>query len=318
MDNKKRTIILLSLLALISIALYVFWGLNPKILRYSFYIRVPRLIAIVIAGSAIALSSMLFQGVTQNRIITPSIMGLDALYGLVQTVVVFLFGSTSIVFTSKPVNFVVNCSLMLILAMILFKLVLKDGKNNIFFLLLVGTVIGTLFRSISSFMQVIIDPNEYDALYAKINASFNLINKDILLIVLAVVLIIFALVYEEISKIEVISLGRDTAINLGVNYDKFTKKMLTFVSILVSVATALVGPITFLGILVVNLTHELTKSYKYNLLIPVSILISIIALVGGQFILERLLNFGGTISIIINFVGGLYFIRLLLKEGKVW
>ena len=135
--------------------------------------------------------------------------------------------------------------------------------------------------------------------------------------VLAIVLIIFVLVYEEIKKLDVISLGRDTAVNLGVNYDKFTKKMLIFVAILVSVSTALVGPITFLGIMVINLTHELIKSYKHTELIPVSILISVISLVGGQFIVERLLNFNSTISIIINFVGGLYFIILLLREGKV-
>jgi len=317
MINKKRRISILAIVAVLFIVLYLVWGLTPKGYEYSLYLRVPRVIAIIVAGSAISLSCMLFQSVTQNRIITPSIMGLDALYSLTQTFVVFAFGSTSFIFLNKPVNFLITCSLMLLLSMILFKLVLNGKKNNIFFLLLIGTVTGTLFRTFSSFMQVIIDPNEYDALLTKIQASFNLVNTKILLLVLAIVLIIFVLVYEEIKKLDVISLGRDTAVNLGVNYDKFTKKMLIFVAILVSVSTALVGPITFLGIMVINLTHELIKSYKHTELIPVSILISVISLVGGQFIVERLLNFNSTISIIINFVGGLYFIILLLREGKV-
>lgn len=317
MINKKRRIGILAVVAVLFIVLYLVWGLTPTGYEYSLYLRVPRVIAIIVAGSAISLSCMLFQSVTQNRIITPSIMGLDALYSLTQTFVVFAFGSTSFIFLNKPVNFLITCSLMLLLSMILFKLVLNGKKNNIFFLLLIGTVTGTLFRTFSSFMQVIIDPNEYDALLTKIQASFNLVNTKILLLVLAIVLIIFVLVYEEIKKLDVISLGRDTAVNLGVDYDKFTKKMLIFVAILVSVSTALVGPITFLGIMVINLTHELIKSYKHTELIPVSILISVIALVGGQFIVERLLNFNSTISIIINFVGGLYFIILLLREGKV-
>ncbi|MGL5086144.1 MAG: iron chelate uptake ABC transporter family permease subunit, partial [Clostridium sp.] len=80
--------------------------------------------------------------------------------------------------------------------------------------------------------------------------------------------------------------------------------------------TALVGPITFLGILVVNLSYEMMKSYKHSFIIPCSILISIIALVGGQFVVERILNYNSKISIIINFVGGIYFIYLLLKQNK--
>ena len=317
MINKKKRIGILLAISILFICLYIVWGLSPSNYQYNLYLRIPRVIAIVVAGSAIAISSILFQGVTQNRIITPSIMGLDSLYGLVQTTVVFVFGSTSIILTNKPINFIVTCGLMLVLAMMLFKFILKDGKRNIFFLLLVGTVLGTLFKSLSGFMQVLIDPNEYDALYAKLYASFNLVNTKILLLVLAIVLIIFVLIYEDIKKLDVISLGRDNAINLGIDYDRFTNKMLIFVAILVSVSTALVGPVTFLGILVVNLTHELIKSYKHTELMIVAILISIIALVGGQFIVERILNFNSTISIIINFIGGIYFIKLLLKEGKV-
>lgn len=317
MINKKKRIGILLAISILFICLYIVWGLSPSNYEYNLYLRIPRVIAIVVAGSAIAISSILFQGVTQNRIITPSIMGLDSLYGLVQTTVVFVFGSTSIILTNKSINFIITCGLMLVLAMMLFKFILKDGKGNIFFLLLVGTVIGTLFKSLSGFMQVLIDPNEYDALYAKLYASFNLVNTKILLLVLVIVLIIFVLIYEDIKKLDVISLGRDNAINLGINYDRFTNKMLIFVAILVSVSTALVGPVTFLGILVVNLTHELIKSYKHTELMIVAILISIIALVGGQFVVERILNFNSTISIIINFIGGIYFIRLLLKEGKV-
>lgn len=317
MINKKKRIGILAGLAALFIVLYLVWGLTPTGYEYSLYIRVPKVIAIIVAGSATALSCMLFQSVTQNRIITPSIMGLDALYSLTQTVVVFMFGSTSFIFINKPVNFLVTTGLMLLLSMVLFKFVLTGKKHNIFFLLLIGTVTGTLFRTFSSFMQVIIDPNEYDALLTKLQASFNLVNTKILLLVLVIVLIIFVLVYEEIHKLDVISLGRDTSVNLGVDYDKFSKKMLIFVSILVAVSTALVGPITFLGILVINLTHELIKSYKHTELILVCILISIIALIGGQFLIERVFNYNSTISIMINFVGGLYFIILLLREGKV-
>ncbi len=317
MQKNKKKIIILSLVAITFLVLFVVWGLTAKNYRFNLSLRIPKVLGILIAGTTISVASILFQTITNNRIITPSIIGLDSLYSLVQTIVVFVFGSTSLFMVNKTLNFLVSGTLMVILAMILFKVVLKKGKNNIFLLLLVGTVVGTLFRSLSSFMQVIIDPNEFDALQAKLFASFSLVNTKILLVSVVILIIMGALLYKDFKKLDVMSLGREQAINLGVDYDKFSKKILVFVAILVSLSTALVGPITFLGIIVVNLTYEITKTYKHSVLLIVGTLISIIALVGGQFLVERVFNFTTTISIIINFIGGIYFINLLLKESKL-
>ncbi|WP_300382656.1 iron chelate uptake ABC transporter family permease subunit [Clostridium sp.] len=317
MVNRKRRITILLAIAFIFITLFLVWGLNTNNYEYNLSLRIPKVMGIIIAGAAIATASILFQSITQNRIITPSIIGLDSLYSAVQTFVVFTFGASSIFMTSKPINFLVTSIIMISLSMILFKVVLKKSNNNIFFLLLVGTVIGTVFKSLSSFMQVLIDPNEFDKLLSKLYASFNIVNTQILFLAIIIIVIVFAFIYDDLKKLDVVALGRDEAINLGINYDKFTKKILVIVAILVSISTALVGPITFLGILVVNLTFAIINSYKHTELITVAILISIIALVGGQFFVERVFNFSTTISIIINFIGGIYFIRLLLKEGKL-
>ena len=317
MRNNKKKIIIMALIAITFLVLFVAWGLTAKNYRFNLSIRIPKVLGIIIAGTTISVASLLFQTITNNRIITPSIIGLDALYNLVQTVVIFIFGSTSLFMVNKTVNFLVSGALMVLLAMILFRVVLKKGKNNIFFLLLVGTVVGTLFRSMSSFMQVLIDPNEFDALQAKLFASFSLVNTKILLVSVIILFIIAILIYKDFNKLDIMSLGREQAINLGVDYDKFSKKILMIVAILVSLSTALVGPITFLGIIVVNLTYEITKTYKHSVLLIVGTLISIIALVGGQFLVERVFNFTTTISIIINFIGGIYFINLLLRESKL-
>jgi len=168
----------------------------------------------------------------------------------------------------------------------------------------------------TSFMQVIIDPNEFETLQSKMFASFANVNTDILLISVIALLIIFVLFYDDVKKLDVMLLGRDQAINLGIDFDRFSKKILIVVAVLVSISTALVGQITFLGLLVVNLSYQFLNTYKHSYQITGSILISIIALIAGQFIVERILNFGSTISIIINFIGGIYFIYLLMKEGK--
>ena len=315
-DNKKK-LIALSLVSIVFIIAYLVWGLNDQNFSYNLSKRIPKIIGIIIAGGSIAVASIIFQTVINNRIITPSIIGLDSLYSLVQTVVIFVFGSSSIMIENKTFNFLVSASLMIIFSFLLFKVLFKKEKQNIMLILLVGTILGSLFRSISTFMQLVIDPNEFDALQAKLFASFSLVNTKILLISIIILLIIFAFIYDDIKKLDILSLGRDQAINLGINYDKLAKKILLIVTMLVSIATALVGPITFLGILVVNLSYQMFNTYKHSVLITGSILISIVALVSGQFLVERVFNFNTTISIIINFIGGSYFIYLLLKESKV-
>lgn len=312
-DNKK--LLFLGVLSVICIGVFLFQGLNYKNFDYNISRRIPKITAICFTGISIAMSSMLFQTVANNRILTPSILGLDSLYNFGQTICIFVFGVESIMMTDKKVNFFSSFFIMMFGATILYKTVFKRGKN-IFTLLLVGTVVGTLFRSLSSFMSVLIDPNDFTVLQNKMFASFNNINTDILLIVIIIELAILGIIYKNLTELDVMLLGRENAINLGLDHDKLSKKILIIVSVLVSVSTALAGPVTFLGILVVNLSYNLFDTYKHSYLLTGASLISIIFLVGGQFIVERLLNFSSTVSIIINFIGGIYFIYILLKQSK--
>lgn len=314
--DRKKIFILVGISVAV-IALFLFQGLNERNFSYNLSRRIPKVIAIALTGGSIAFSSMIFQTVTNNRILTPSILGLDSLYMFIQTISVFLFGASSVFMVNKNVNFLVSVVVMLAGTLILYQFLFKkSGKNNLFFLLLVGTVLGTLFKSMTSFMQVLIDPNEFEVLQSKMFASFSNVNTDILIISIIAVLIIVVLIYDQLGKLDVMLLGREQAINLGIDYDKFSKKILLVVAVLVSISTALVGQITFLGLLVVNLSYQFFESYKHKYQIMGAVLISIIALVGGQFVVERILNFSSTVSIIINFIGGIYFIYLLLKEGK--
>lgn len=312
----RRKLIILGILSLILCALFLSIGLNAKNFQYALSRRIPITFSIILTGAAIAVSSTVFQTITNNRILTPSILGLDSLYVFIQTFVVFVLGSTSGVISNNNINFIMSISLMVVFSLILFRMLFKKEGSSIYFLLLVGIIFGTLFQSLSSFMQMVIDPNEFAVVQDKMFASFNNINTQILPVAFAVIILAIAYVFKKAKILDVLSLGRDQAINLGVDYDKTVKKMLVVVSILVSISTALVGPITFLGLLVVNLSREFLNTYKHNSLVIGSTLISIVALIGGQLIVERLLNFSATLSVIINLVGGLYFIYLLLKEEK--
>ena len=195
--------------------------------------------------------------------------------------------------------------------MLMYKLILKNKKLNLMLLLLVALVFSTFFSSITSFMQVLIDPNEYLTLQSKLLASFNSVNTDIILISSVILLLLIPYIYNELKYLDVLVLGKEQAINLGVNYDRVTKKLLISVVILSAVSTALVGPLTFLGLIVVNITYEMFKTFRHKTLIFASILISIIAIVFSLLLVERVFEFSTTIGIIINFIGGIYFLFLI-------
>ena len=310
----KRSIIILSVLVLVLVSSFLFIGVNSINFKYALYRRIPKIYAMILTGGAIGFSSLIFQTVTNNRILTPSILGIDSLYVLLQTTVVFLLGSSSAIMSNGNINFIISIIAMLLFSSLMYKFIFKKGSKNIFTLLLVGVVCGTLFESLTTFMQVLIDPVEFQMVQDKMQASFNNINTDLLFISSIVIIVCIGYVYDYLKILDVMALGRDEAINLGVDYDKMVKKILVVVVLLTSVATALVGPITFLGLLVVNIARQLIATYRHSILGIATILISAIALIGGQLLVEQLMDFGVSVSVIINFVGGIYFIYLVMKE----
>lgn len=313
-----RNSVKLTLLALIAIGasmLYLFHDLNGSF-DYALPKRAMKVAAMVITGVAIAYSTVVFQTISHNRILTPSIIGLDSLYMLLQTVLIFFLGSGHVTVVNKQVNFILTVVIMVVFALLLYRLLFKKGNQPIYFLLLVGIIVGTFFSSITTFLQVLIDPNEFQVVQDRMFASFNNINTDLVWLAIGLIVLLIIYAWRFTTYLDVLSLGRENAINLGVSYDSIVKKMLVLVAVFISISTALVGPLTFLGLIVANLSYQAFKTYKHSVLISGAILISVISLVGGQWVVERVFTFSTTLSVIINFVGGVYFIYLLLKESR--
>ena len=315
--RRHKVLYILFLLVVVCSVLFLVYGLNPNSYQYALSRRIPKLIAIAMTGSGVAVSSVIFQTVTNNRILTPSVLGLDSLYNLFQTLIVFSLGSLNVALMGSNLNFLIAGGLMIVFSLFLFKMMFRRENTNLFFLLMIGMIFGTLFSSLSSFMQMVMDPNEFLIVQNKMFASFNNVKASLLGISMITMGLTLFWVLKDVKKLDVLALGKEQAINLGIDYDRMVRKLLIAVAILVSVSTALVGPITFLGILVTNLAYQMIKDYRHSIVIPTSILLSLLALIGGQFLVERVFQFNTTIGVIINFVGGLYFIYILLKEERL-
>ena len=307
-------LLILAALALFSIVCFMTLGAKGS---WSFVLpfRGRKLLALVLVAYSVAVSTVLFQTATNNRILTPSIMGFDALYVLIQTSVVFFLGVGALTWLDPQGQFVFEVVVMVLFSMLLFRWLFLGEERSLHLLVLVGIVFGILFRSLSQFMQRMLDPNAFNVLQDTLFASFATVDATLLLAASITVILVTVVALRFMHTYDVLSLGRAQAINLGVDYKRTTVIILILVSILVAISTALVGPITFFGLLVASLAHSLIGNSKHRYVLPAAVLLAVICLVGGQTLLERVFAFDTALSIIIEFLGGIVFIILVLRRA---
>lgn len=318
LSNRKKLIIM-AIIVLACCAAYLFVGVkfaNPKLFRYSMKIRIPKLIVMLITAFSIGGASIVFQSIINNTIVTPCLLGMNALYSLIHTVVYFFIGTASIIVINSNASFVVDLLIMGITATFIYSYLFKKTNHNVLYVLLIGTVLTSLFSSIQTTLTRIMDPNEYDALLATLVASFNNINTEIIVISVAVLGILIFALRRELAILDVLTLGKDQATNLGVDYDRSIRRLLLGVTICIAVATAMVGPISFLGLIIANLSRQLLKTYRHTQLVLGSTLFGMIVLIGGQCIVERIFVYSIPISVFISVGGGVYFLYLLLRHKR--
>ena len=218
--RRNRLLIILTVAAIGLIAFYMLYQLNPDILFYQLPSRTKRVVAIVIVAVAIAVSTVIFQTIVNNRILTPSIMGLDSVYMFIQTSIIFFAGATSTLLLDNRINYFVSVILLVIFTVLVFKYLFKFTGNNVFLLLLIGIILGTFFGNLASFMQLLIDPQDFMVLQSRMFGSFSSVNEQLLLFTSIIIIILLIIVFKDFGSLDVLALGREHAVNLGVNYDR--------------------------------------------------------------------------------------------------
>lgn len=313
-DRRARLmLILLALVAVASVAAYMTLGVKG---RWDFVLtfRGKKLAGLILVAHAIACSTVLFQTVTANRILTPSIMGFDALYVLGSTVLLAVIGSAAMTQLDARGLFAGKVVLMLGASLALFRWLFLGEERSLHRLLLVGVVIGIFLRTLAQFVQRLLDPNEFMVLSDLMFASFGTMDPVLTAFGWVLVAAVTLRVAVLVPRLDVMALGRPVGVNLGLTWRRDVLEVLGLVAVLVSVSTALVGPVTFFGLLAISLGRQLAGTTRHAVLLPATTLVAIILLVGGQTILERLFAFGTALGVVVEFVGGLVFILILLRK----
>lgn len=313
-DRPTAVLMVLSLLALGCIVCFLTVGIVGS-WDFAVPFRARKVAAMTLVAIAVGVSTVLFQTVTNNRILTPSIMGFDALYVLIQTLIVFSFGALTLATVDDRLKWVVEVGAMVLFSTLLFRWLFFGARRSLHLMILVGIILGVLFRSISGFIQRMLDPAAFAVLQDSFFASFNAVNEELIVISAVAVLICLVVGARLLPVFDVLALGENHSIGLGINHRRTVMTVLVLIAVLVSVSTALVGPITFFGLIVANLAYALTGTSRHRVVLPGTVLLGIIALVGGQLMLEQVFGFNTALGIIIEFAGGILFVILLIRKG---
>ncbi|MEY9532127.1 iron chelate uptake ABC transporter family permease subunit [Sinorhizobium fredii] len=309
-----RRMIVLAAIALIAVLLFLTVGLRGNV-QFVLQLRALKLLALLQVAISIAVSTVLFQTVTANRILTPSIMGLDALYLFGQTALIFALGGFGYASLDAGTKFGAEVLLMIALAgALLWPLIRTRMDMNL--MLLMGVTLGLLFRSLSQLLSRLLDPNAFAIVQTASFANFNMLRADLTILGTIITLAAAVVSWRARHVLDIVGLGREAAIGLGVSWIRTAASLLLLVAVLVAVSTALVGPVVFFGLLVAALAERVMRTQRHALLLPAAALIAIIILVGGQTLLQHGLGGASTLGVVIEFVGGLVFLALLFHESR--
>ncbi|WP_314455154.1 iron chelate uptake ABC transporter family permease subunit [uncultured Actinomyces sp.] len=314
-ENQSAVLRLVVVLVLVLAAGGVFLVINAfdplLVLPY----RLPSLGALVCVGWASGVSTVMFQTVTGNRILTPSVLGLDALYALLQVVLLLMLGAVG--FSSLPDLWAFVLTLVVMIGVsVTFMGAVLGARRSVTTLVLLGVVLGTFLRSGTTFIQRLLAPNDFLVLQDRLFASFGSINPDLLVLSLALTAVVSILAIRELRALDIVALGPDVATALGIDHRRVSRRVMVMVAVLVSVSTALVGPIMFLGLLVAHLAYWAAGTNRHVITVPMSALVAMLVLIVGQTVLAHVLDADNILSVIIEFLGGLTLIVLIISSRR--
>ncbi|WP_010552331.1 iron chelate uptake ABC transporter family permease subunit [Brachybacterium paraconglomeratum] len=279
--------------------------------------RVTSLVVMAVVTICQAVATITFQTVTNNRIITPSIMGFESLYTVIQTAAVYTLGVAGVVALQGPGQFLAQVAAMVGLSVLLYGWLLRGRYANIQVMLLVGIIMGGGLGAVSTFMQRLLSPSEFDVLSARLFGSVTNASAEYLPFAIPLVIVATTLIWLNARTLNVIAMGRDVCINVGVDHGRQTIYSLVLVSVLMAVSTALVGPMTFFGFLVATLTYQLAGTHDHRRLLPLGALTGFVVLAGAYFVMNHVFYAQGVVSIIIELVGGTVFLVVIMRKGRL-
>lgn len=281
-----------------------------------FTIRLPRIIMAILVASAIAVSGTILQGITKNDLADPGIMGISS--GSALAVVVYIYfmngnvyeGISSLTIFTMPIAALFGAAVG---AFLVYSLAWKKGINAAR-LVLIGIGINAAFNALLVVFQLKFTTQEFNRVMVWTSGSIWGSNWKYVLATLPWILVFMVLTIYKARYLDVLNLGDELSIGLGVHVEKQRRILLIFAVALAGAATAVAGTISFLGLVAPHIARRLIGP-KHKLLLPTSSLVGTLLLLIADTIGRNLLSpMELPVGIVLSIIGVPYFIYLMLKE----
>ena len=320
---KKKTRIFLGILSVMVVLLVAAYLLIPTknsstVSNFILQRRFLKLLVMVIVSCAIPISTISFQTVVQNRFLTPGVLGIESLFVFIQSGLYYFESLVGVKVEQAVIIYSVTIAIQIGLLLLLMNASKGMMLSNFKVLLLLTMAFSMLLRNASTFLQVLMDPNEFDKLQSSLYPSFQKMNAQPMMIGVAIGLFVLLMMvfYRLRHQLDALHLGVDGAKMLGINTKRLSNVVIVVVIIMTSLSTILVGPLQFLGFMIANLTYQLTKEYKHGVLWLFSAVLGLVIVLAAQLIVERIFLLTIPISVFIEGIGGVLYLILLVKGEK--
>jgi iron-compound ABC superfamily ATP binding cassette transporter, permease protein len=320
---KKKTRIFLGILSVMVVLLVAAYLLIPTknsstVSNFILQRRFFKLLVMVIVSCAIPISTISFQTVVQNRFLTPGVLGIESLFVFIQSGLYYFESLVGVKVEQSVIIYSVTIAIQIGLLLLLMNASKGMMLSNFKVLLLLTMAFSMLLRNASTFLQVLMDPNEFDKLQSSLYPSFQKMNAQPMMIGVAIGLFVLLMMvfYRLRHQLDALHLGVDGAKMLGINTKRLSNVVIVVVIIMTSLSTILVGPLQFLGFMIANLTYQLTKEYKHGVLWLFSAVLGLVIVLAAQLIVERIFLLTIPISVFIEGIGGVLYLILLVKGEK--
>ena len=313
----KRRYLILLLLPLAFISLFVgvgemslagLWTGNPQEWQLFWTSRLPRLMAIIVAGAGLSVCGLIMQSLSRNRFVSPTTAGLYDCARLGVLVSIILLPSASI-FIKTGFAIVVT----LIGAMAFMSILATLKHRDTVFVPLVGMIFGSIISAFTTFIALQLDLLQNLAGWLQGDFS-TILNGQYELIYLSVPVLI--LIYIFANRFVLVGLGQDFATNLGLNYKQTLFIGLLLVSVITGVVIVTVGAIPFLGLIVPNLVSLYLGDNIRRTLSHTALLGALLVLLCDVFGRVVIFPYEVSVSMIMGVVGSVIFLWLLLRRYR--
>ncbi|WNB90076.1 iron chelate uptake ABC transporter family permease subunit [Glutamicibacter protophormiae] len=276
--------------------------------RFLALTRIPRTIALVLAGAAMAMSGLVMQLLTQNRFVEPTTTGTTEWAGLGLLVMMILFPDASL--TVRMVGAIIAAFLG---TMVFFAFLRRVTLRSSLIVPIVGIMLGAVVGSVSTYLALVTD--RLQNLGVWFAGSFTSVLKG-QYETLWIVAVVAVLVFVTADRLTVAGLGEDIATNVGLNYNRTILIGTGLVAVATGVVTVVVGNLPFLGLIVPNVVSlfrgdDLRSNLPWVCLLGVG-LVTVCDLIGRTIIMP----FEVPVSLILGVVGAAVFIALLLRSRR--